>query len=110
MTSTVTNPDQLDRPQQDIIVAAMEDCGRFEIAHRSDTRGKAVRTKHEKFFDADDKEFARTYVKAVPALERLLLVREAGKRDHYELTNFGWLMGRKLQQARTSSPKPSIQE
>ena len=103
MVSTINDPAQLTPEQQDIIVAAMEDRGRFEIANRADTRGKAVRTKDEKFFDADDKEVARKYVDCVKQLERLLFVQEAGKRDHYELTNFGWLIGRKLKQDRKQS-------
>lgn len=103
MPSTINDPDLLSKEQQDIIVAAMGDRGRFEIASRADTRGKAVRTKTEKFFDEADKEVARTYIKTVTELERLLFVREQDKRDHYELTNFGWLIGRKLIQDRKQS-------
>lgn len=103
MPATINDPDLLSKEQQDIIVAAMGDRGRFEIASRADTRGKAVRTKDEKFFDADDKEVARTYIKTVKELERLLFVREQDKRDNFELTNFGWLIGRKLIQDRKQS-------
>ena len=78
MASTINDPDRLTTEQQSIIVAAMEDQGRLEVANRADTRGKAVRTKHDKFFDADDKDVARNYVDAVRQLERLLFVREAG--------------------------------
>ncbi len=100
MVSTINDPNQLTPEQQDIIVAAMEDRGQFQIANRSDTKGKAVRTKEEKFFDPEDREFARRYVDAVRQLERLLFVREEGDRDKFELTNFGWLIGRKLMQER----------
>jgi len=100
MVSTISDPDQLSPEQQDIIVAAMDDQGRFEIAQRSDTRGKAVRTKHDKFFDPNDPEVARNYIATVKDLERLLFVREADDRGKYELTNFGWLIGRKLKQER----------
>ena len=100
MVSTLNDPDQLSLCQQDIIVAAMEDQGRFQIASRADTRGKAVRTKSAKFFDPDNPEVARDYINAVTELERLLFVRECDKREHFELTNFGWLIGRKLKQQR----------
>lgn len=103
MVASISDPSELTVEQQDIIVAAMEDQGRLAIASRADTRGKAVRTKTAKFFDADDAEVARCYIRAVTELERLLFVRESGKRDHYELTNFGWLIGRKLKQARKQS-------
>ena len=42
MVSTITDPGRLTPEQQGIIVAAMEDQGRFQIATRSDTNGKAV--------------------------------------------------------------------
>lgn len=103
MVATIDDPSKLTTEQQDIIVAAMEDQGRFQIASRADTRGKAVRTKTEKFFDADDPEVARSYIKSIKELERLLFVRECDKRDHFELTNFGWLIGRKLKQDRKQS-------
>lgn len=105
MTSTISDPDQLTAEQQAIIVAAMDDRGRFEIANRSDTRGKAVRTKTARFFDPDDPEVARSYIAVVKDLERLLFVREAGKRDQFELTNFGWLIGRKLKQQSKDSDR-----
>lgn len=100
MASSINDPSKLSAAQQDIIVAAMEDRGNFQVANRADTHGRAVRTKDEKFFDPTDKEVARGYVDAVKQLERLLFVRESGKRDNYELTNFGWLIGRKLKQDR----------
>ena len=98
MPSTIHDPSELNTHQQEIIVAAMDNRGRFEVSTRSDTRGKAVRTKVAKFFDPDDPEVARGYVQTVKQLERLLFVRETGSRDQYELTNFGWLIGRKLKQ------------
>ncbi len=103
MVSTINDPSQLNREQQDILVAAMGDQGRFQIASRADTRGKAVRTKEAKFFDPNDKEVARSYIQAVRDLDRLLFVRETDKRDSYELTNFGWLIGRKLVQERKAT-------
>jgi len=99
MPTTIQDPETLTSEQQDILVAAMNDRGQFAILQRSDTFGKAVRTKKVRFFDADDPEVARKYLDAVKQLEQLLLVREIGKRDHFELTNVGWLMGRKVQQA-----------
>lgn len=98
MPSTISDPSELNIQQQEIIVAAMDNQGRFEIASRADTRGKAVRAKEVKFFDPNDPEVARTYISTVKDLERLLFVRETGSRNNYELTNFGWLIGRKLKQ------------
>ena len=96
MVATVHDPESLTSHQRDIVTAAMQNRGRFEVASRADTCGKAVRTKTAKFFDPDDREVARAYIEAVGQLERLLFVRESEKRDHFELTNFGWLIGRKL--------------
>ncbi len=103
MVSTINDPNQLTPEQQGIIVAAMENRGQFQISTRSDTKGKAVRTKEEKFYDPEDREFARRYIDAVRQLERLLFVREEGDRDRFELTNFGWLIGRKLKQDRKAT-------
>jgi hypothetical protein len=103
MTATINDPEKLSLEQQNIIVAAMEDSGRFQIATRSDTGGKAVRTKHEKFFDPDDRSFARRHIEAARELERLLFIREEDGRDKFELTNFGWLIGRKLKQDRKAA-------
>ncbi len=103
MVSTINDPNQLTPEQQDIIVAAMENRGHFQIATRSDTKGKAVRTKEEKFYDPEDRECARRHIDAVRALERLLFVREEGDRGRFELTNFGWLIGRKLKQDRKAT-------
>ena len=103
MVSTINDPRQLTDEQQQIIVAAMEDRGRFCIASRADTRGKAVRTKQTKFFNPQDPEIARQFIASVKELERLLFVRESGKRDEFELTNFGWLIGRKLKQEERAS-------
>lgn len=100
MPATIQDPEALTSEQQDILVAAMNDRGQFAILHRSDTHGKAVRTKKVTFFDAKNPDVAGNYLNAVKQLERLLIVREMGKRDHFELTNVGWLVGRKLQQAR----------
>lgn len=103
MTATVHDPDKLSVEQQNVIVAAMENGGRCQVAIRSDTCGKAVRTKDEKLFDPEDKQVAQRHVDAVRQLERLLLLREEGGRDKFELTNFGWLIGRKLKQDRKAA-------
>lgn len=107
MVSTISDPSRLTPEQQGIIVAAMEDQGRFQIATRSDTNGKAVRTKDQRFFDQHDRDVARRFVEAVRELERLLFVRECGRRHEYELTNFGWLIGRKLAQERKEAGSES---
>jgi hypothetical protein len=98
VVSTISDPHQLTTQQQQLIVAAMENRGRLQISVRSDTHGRAVRSKEVRFFDPDDRAVAAGYVEALKQLERLLFVRQSGSRESYELTNFGWLIGRKLQQ------------
>ena len=105
MTATINDPNKLSSEQQNVITAAMEAGGRFQIAVRSDTAGKAVRTKDEKFFDPEDRTFAQRHIDAVHELQRLLFVREEGGRDQFELTNFGWLIGRKLLHDRKPTKK-----
>ncbi len=99
MVATITKPEELNLEQQSLIAGAMENRGKLMIAVRADSNGKAVRGKDKTvFFDPEDREVARNYISELQQLERYLLVRQAGKREVYELTNLGWLVGRKLRQ------------
>ncbi len=60
------------------------------------TRGRAVCANRKSFFDSDDPSVALRYIEAVQSLVELQLLREAGARSNYELTNFGWEMSRKF--------------
>lgn len=103
MASSISDPADLTTEQQEIITAAMNDRGQIEMANRADTRGKALRTKKRKFFDENDRQVARRYIESLTQLEHMLFVRETENRGKFELTNFGWLIGRKLQQASKQS-------
>ena len=93
---TVTDPKDLTSEQTELIMAASRNRGRLSICVRSDTNGRAVRGKDERFFDPDDRQLASRYIDTLMGLEKLLLVRQNDSRGNYELTNFGWLICRKL--------------
>ena len=96
MASVVKSPDELNDMQQQLMVAAMENRGRLEIRLRSDS-GRAVRGKDKvAFFDAEDSDVAGQFIDALRDLERKSLFRQEGSRGQCELTNIGWLVGRKL--------------
>ena len=95
---TVTDPSELPDEQVQLVAAAAEDRGRLRVCVKADTKGRAVRSKHERFFDPDDRTVAAHYIDLLIELERLLLFRQAGGRETYELTNFGWLVSRKLKE------------
>lgn len=85
--------------QLELLGAASRNRGQMTIALRSDTHGRAVRTKKERFCDPDDPSVAARYIQAVSELKHLELVRQAGRSGNYELTNAGWLLSRKIQSA-----------
>lgn len=92
----ITDPSLLSPEQQELILAATANRGMLQICNRSNTYGRAVCTKSEIFSDADDREIAQRYLHEVRELEKYLLIRQAKTRDHYELTNFGWQISRKV--------------
>lgn len=101
MVATITKPEELTDSQRELIMGAMENRGRLLIAVRADSNGKAVRGKDKTvFFDPEDREVAGRYIEELRNLERVLLMRQDGGRDKYELTNLGWLVGRKLRERR----------
>lgn len=101
MVATITKPEELTDLQRELIIGAMENRGRLMIAVRADSNGKAVRGKDKTvFFDPEDREVAGRYIEELRNLDRLMLVRQENGRDKYELTNLGWLLGRKLRERR----------
>jgi hypothetical protein len=96
MATITTDPSQLSSEQRELLSAAVGNRGRLRVCIRAGTHGRAVHAKEEKFFDPDDPQVAARYVDSLKQLERQLLVRQADKRDTYELTNHGWLISRKF--------------
>lgn len=92
----ISDPEELNLEQRELISAAAENRGRLAVRTQASTQGRAVFGKHRTFFDVDDREFATRFVETLPTLEKLLLMRQAGGRGEYELTNFGWQISRKL--------------
>ena len=92
----ITDPSQLSPAQQELIKAAAHNRGKMQICNRSNTHGRAICTKSTTFSDADNREVAQRYLRALRDLERTLLMRQAQARETYELTNFGWQISRKL--------------
>jgi hypothetical protein len=93
---TVTTPDQLSTEQCELLAAAAKNRGQLSVCVRSDTNGRAVRGKTERFFDPNNPEIADQYVQGLKEMEGLLLVRQGARRGTFELTNNGWLVSRKL--------------
>ncbi len=93
---TIADPDELTREEVDLVAAAAGNRGRLAIEVRVDTHGRAVCAKDRKFFSPDDRAVAELYIQSVSRLEQLRLLRQAGGRNAFELTNFGWLISRKL--------------
>jgi hypothetical protein len=103
--NTVTDPSLLSPEQREMIAAAARNRGKLQVCVRAETHGPAVCGKTEKFFDPDDRDVAARYIERLRELERLLLMGQAERRGVYELTNFGWLISRKLRQQKPS-PSP----
>lgn len=89
-------PESLTPEEQAVLELAAQNRGGLEIANRSDTRGLAVRGGKHKLYDPQDMDYAKKCCDAVPRLVEWQLLRSANKPRHYELTNFGWQLSRKL--------------
>lgn len=92
----IRDPQQLSADQAKLMTAFLGNSGKLHIAMKPDTNGRAIRGKNVKFFDPDDASVAKRFIDAIRELVRLQLARQAGKRDHFELTNQGWMIGRRL--------------
>jgi len=93
---TVLDPQLLQPEERAIVEVAANNRGTFEIASRSDTRGPAVRAGKEKLYDPSDESYAERCCAAVENILELQLARRSGTPKHFELTNFGWQLSRKL--------------
>jgi hypothetical protein len=113
---TIASAESLSPIEQDVLTIAGRNSGKIEVVSRSDTRGPAVRAGKEKLYDPKAPHYAQNCCKAIPNLIELQLLRAAAMPKHYELTNFGWQISRKLTvKAKTpeipctSNPEPSLQ-
>lgn len=93
---TICAPESLEPAEQAVVAFAAENRGAIEVANRSDTRGPAVRCGRLKLYDPQDPSYAKQCCESIRRLVELQLLRESGKPKHYELTNFGWQLSRKL--------------
>ncbi len=89
-------PETLRPAEQDVLRVAGRNGGKVEISNRSDTRGPAVRAGKDKLYDQHDPTYAQNCCEAVSTLIELQLLRTGVEPKHYELTNFGWQISRKL--------------
>ncbi len=93
---TVAQPESLTAEQKELVGAASASSGQLCVKVSTKTRGRAVCVDRKSFFDSDDPSVALRYIEAVESLVELQLLRQAGARANYELTNFGWEMSHKL--------------
>ena len=93
---TIVDPQTLQPTEQDVVRIAGRNGGMLEVANRSDTRGPAVRSGKDKLYDPHDPTYARRCCEAIPRLVDLQLLRIGNAPKHFELTNFGWQLSRKL--------------
>lgn len=108
---TIATPESLSPAQQDVVRIAGRNGGKIEISSRSDTHGPAVRSGKEKLYNPQDPTYAHHCCDAVPALIELQLLRTGSLPKHFELTNFGWQISRKLTSKNPeSSPRMDIEQ
>jgi len=93
---TLKAPESLNPEEQAVLELAAQNCGGLEIANRSDTRGPAVRGGRNKLYNLKDLDYAKKCCDAVCRLVDWQLLRTSSKPKHYELTNYGWQLSRKL--------------
>lgn len=93
---TIVSAESLNPVEQDVLTIGGRNGGKLEVVSRSDTRGPAVRAGKDKLYNPQDPTYARSCCDAIPKLIELQLLRLGTVPKHYELTNFGWQISRKL--------------
>ena len=96
---TLIDIDKLSSVQRALLMATATNKGTLQIAMRVDAHGWVVMAGKRVFADPHSREFAEEHLAGVGQLQELQLLRAAGKRGQYELTNVGWEMSRKLRHA-----------
>lgn len=87
----------LTEEQRDVIRVAATHRGKVFVQRSSRTGGRAVCYGiKDAFFDRRDRAVAQRYLEALHELVHLQILRAAGASEHYELTNSGWEISRKL--------------
>ena len=81
-----------------LLAATAANRGRLQVATRVEAHGRVVMPGWPMFADTHSRQVAEQYLQAVSRLQELQFIRAADKRDHYELTNVGWEMSRRLRQ------------
>jgi hypothetical protein len=95
---TIVDVASLSPEETSLLAATAANRGHLQVATRLDAHGRVAMVGRRIFADSASRELAEQYLQAVGRLQELQLVRPAGKRDHYELTNVGWEMSRRLRQ------------
>jgi hypothetical protein len=93
---TIIEVENLTTEERDLVRAAMLNQGVLEIATRAETHGRAIVAGRKKFFDPQDRGVAEQYISLLSHLKQMELIHESANKNAYELTNFGWQLGRKL--------------
>lgn len=93
---TIDDPQSLTEEQQQVIRAAAHNHGVVAVQVSARTRGRAVCAGRTGFFDPNSRDVALQYIEALHDLVDLQILRSAGARENYELTNSGWQISRKL--------------
>jgi hypothetical protein len=93
---TIVQVENLTDQERELVRAAMLNQGILEVATRAETHGRAIVAGRKKFFDAKDRAVAEQFISLLAHLKQMELIHEAANKNAYELTNFGWQLGRKL--------------
>jgi len=94
---TIASVESLSSAERDVLKIAGRNGGTVEVSSRSDTRCRAaVRAGQEKLYDSNNPAYAQDCCDSIPKLIELQLLRSGTIPKHYELTNFGWQISRKL--------------
>lgn len=93
---SIVEVENLTEQEQELVQAAMLNEGVLEVAMRAETHGRAIVAGRKRFFDPRDRSVAERYIALLANLKAMELIHEAANKNAYELTNFGWQLGRKL--------------
>lgn len=93
---TLVGIENLSPSQRAILAATAANRGKIKVAMRIDAHGWVAIAGRTVFADPQSREVAEEHLQAVTELQEMQLLRAAGRRGEYELTNIGWEMSRKL--------------
>lgn len=93
---TIVDIENLTPPQRALLAATAANRGKVAVAMRIDAHGWVAVAGKQVFADPASRDVAEQHLQAIGELQELQLLRAAGRRGEYELTNIGWEMSRKL--------------